>query len=86
MAVAFRPGGEKLLILRMPEGIVEIGTSPAPLFDATPLDSSSMLLATYEGLFKASGNGEQVEKLEGFDGTAALRLLGEGSARRAIAL
>jgi len=74
MAVAFRPGSDKLFTLRMPEGIVKSDSAPAPVFDAAPLDPSSMLLATYEGLFDRSGDGEQVERLEGFDGVAAIRL------------
>jgi thiol-disulfide isomerase/thioredoxin len=72
LAVAFRPGSDKLFTLRMPEGIVNSGTAPAPLFDAAPLDPSSMLLATYEGLFDRSGDGEQVQRLEGFEGVAAI--------------
>jgi thiol-disulfide isomerase/thioredoxin len=87
MVAAFRPGSEKLTILRMPEGTLENVSSPSPVFDVAPLDASSMLLATYAGLMKMSiGAAEAVSRLEDFDGTAAVRLQGEEEERRVVVL
>lgn len=85
-AVLFHPGSERLVILRLPEGVIERISAPEPIFDAIPLGPSSMLLAAYEGVLQLSADGEQVERLEDFGGASSVGLLGEGDGGRAIAL
>jgi thiol-disulfide isomerase/thioredoxin len=84
--VAFHPGGERLTLLHMPEGVVEQIYSPEPVFDAIPLDTSSMLLAAYEGMLELSSDGEDVERLPDYGGASSVALIGEGDERQTIAL
>lgn len=74
--ITFRPGSSRLFIFEMPEGIHEEWTSPSPIFDVVllpPGDGASALVATFDGLLRVKGAGENVTALEDFSGVAALR-------------
>jgi hypothetical protein len=84
--VGFHPGGERLTLLHMPEGVIEQIYSPEPVFDAIPLGPSRILLAANEGVLELSRDGEEIERLEGYGGASSVGLIGEGDEGRTIVL
>jgi hypothetical protein len=79
--ISFRPGSSSLFIFEMAEGTHEEWRSPSPVFDALllpPGGKAAALVATYDGLLRATVDGGDLSGVDDFSGVAALRATESG--------